>query len=332
MSSSLMKNPIFICGSHKSGTSLLRALLDGHSDLFVIPIEAHIFQYSNHWVDYRLRRAKPTKRSMNEIKEAYIKIIKEVNEKTTQVADADVTGKLNVSDFINEINKETKNFKELIIQYFQAIYKSLFGTDLPSNLRVVEKTVENAEVAEYLKRLFPDAKFIHILRNPYSNLVSLRKSELSRGKQKYPFLFPLLETLENSYYFLYRNMQLLKNDYLVIKYEDLLETPEKIMRQIANHISIEFQDNIMKPTAIGENWAGNSSRGLIFNGINKENAERWKSEMNHLESFYVTRYFSFVLQDFGYDKFIIKKSNKRRVKGEGLKTYFRNRLIPYFYK
>jgi hypothetical protein len=327
-----MKNPIFICGSHKSGTSLLRALLDGHTDLFVIPIEAHIFQYSNHWVDYRLRRAKPTKKSMDEIKEAYIKIIKEVNEKTTQVADADVTGKLNVSDFINEINKETKIFKELIIQYFHAIYKSLFGTDLPPNLRVVEKTVENAEVAEYLKKLFPDAKFIHILRNPYSNLVSLRQTEIFRGKRKYPFLFPLLETLENSYYFLYRNLKLLKDDYLVIKYEDLLETPEKIMKKIADHVNIDFQDNLLVPTAVGESWTGNSSRGLIFDGINKQNAERWKSEINHLESFYVSKYFHFVLRDFGYEEFIVKKSLKRRARGEGLRIYFGNRLIPLFYR
>ena len=38
-----MENPVFILGSHKSGTSLLRNLLDGISGFFVIPIEAHFF-------------------------------------------------------------------------------------------------------------------------------------------------------------------------------------------------------------------------------------------------------------------------------------------------
>ena len=37
--------PIFILGAHKSGTSYLRALLDGHPDLYVVPLEAHYFQH-----------------------------------------------------------------------------------------------------------------------------------------------------------------------------------------------------------------------------------------------------------------------------------------------
>ena len=38
-----MTDPIFLLGSHKSGTSLLRSLLDGHPDLDVLPREAHFF-------------------------------------------------------------------------------------------------------------------------------------------------------------------------------------------------------------------------------------------------------------------------------------------------
>jgi len=39
-----LKAPIFLLGSHKSETSLLRALLDGHKDLFVFPTETHLFK------------------------------------------------------------------------------------------------------------------------------------------------------------------------------------------------------------------------------------------------------------------------------------------------
>ena len=40
------KNYVFILGQHKSGSSLLRSLLDGHPDLFVIPVETHYFSLS----------------------------------------------------------------------------------------------------------------------------------------------------------------------------------------------------------------------------------------------------------------------------------------------
>ena len=51
--------PVFLLGSHKSGSSLLRSLLDGHPELAVLPKETHLFQFTNHWVDYRRRRNLP---------------------------------------------------------------------------------------------------------------------------------------------------------------------------------------------------------------------------------------------------------------------------------
>lgn len=43
------KSPIFVCGLRKSGTSLVKRLLDGHSELFVCPAnELHIFKYTDH--------------------------------------------------------------------------------------------------------------------------------------------------------------------------------------------------------------------------------------------------------------------------------------------
>lgn len=332
MSKKSLNKPIFISGCHKSGTSLLRSLLDGHPDLFVIPVETHIFQYANHWLDYRLRRARPKNLTLSEIKDNYIQIMQEMNEKTTRVADADVTGKVDIPVFINEIDKADNDFQDLVVHYFYAIHKSLTGKDLPSNVRITEKTVENAEVAAYLKQMFPEAKFVHILRNPYSNLVSLRKTEVYRGRRSYPFLHPILETLENSYYYMYRNSELLRDDYLVVRYEDLLNTPEDTMRKISQHIDLDYSEDMLNPTALGEKWSGNSSRGLSFSGINKENAERWKKDINHLEVFFVTKYFSFLLRDYDYEIIQSNKSFRRPVRGEGVRVYLGNRFIPYYFR
>ena len=40
-----LNNPVFICGAPRSGTTLLSNLLDGHSELLVLPSETHILQY-----------------------------------------------------------------------------------------------------------------------------------------------------------------------------------------------------------------------------------------------------------------------------------------------
>ena len=55
-----MKNPpVFILGSHKSGTSLLRSLLDSHPELYVIPFETHFMASLGRWVQYSYRRQTP---------------------------------------------------------------------------------------------------------------------------------------------------------------------------------------------------------------------------------------------------------------------------------
>ena len=55
-----MKNPpVFILGSHKSGTSLLRSLLDSHPKLYIIPFETHFIASLGRWVQYSYRRQKP---------------------------------------------------------------------------------------------------------------------------------------------------------------------------------------------------------------------------------------------------------------------------------
>ena len=43
-----MENMVFICGATRSGTTLLGNLLDGHSNIFMLPVEPRILQYWNY--------------------------------------------------------------------------------------------------------------------------------------------------------------------------------------------------------------------------------------------------------------------------------------------
>ena len=88
--------PIFILGSHKSGSSLLRSLLDGHPRLFVFPKEIHFFQYAGYWVDYRLRAAKPAQLSREQLIERLYEIVSGYNRSRDPYADSIIAGKFNM--------------------------------------------------------------------------------------------------------------------------------------------------------------------------------------------------------------------------------------------
>jgi hypothetical protein len=219
-------------------------------------------------------------RSYCSAKQAYFEIVKFYSSIADPTGDANLVGKFNLEIFKEKLDDiETETFPELISSYVSAAYTSLFGSELPEDLAIVEKSVEHAEFAADLKSMFPEARFVHILRNPYANLVACRRHI---GKKGYPFLGRILLSLNNSYYYLYRNQRLLDN-YLVIRYEDLITNPEVTMRTVADFLNITFVDLLLQPTSMGLPWRGNSSRGCSFSGIATANLNLWRADITPLE-------------------------------------------------
>lgn len=330
---SILKRPIFILGAHKSGSSLLRSLFDGHPQLFTIPLETHIFKAAGCAVEYRLGEANPRPVSFQEISQNYFDIIARYNERHLPLSDANLSGKFNMpfvkSRLFDNLVPDML-LQSLIEQYVQSIHCGLYGIDLPSNKRVVEKSVEHAEFAQDLKMMFPDAMFVHIIRNPYSHLVSLRLMQGRNTGRQFPYLGKLIATLKNSYYHLYRNRRFI-SDYLVIRYEDLVASTSHVMKKVSKFVGIDFVDTLLVPTSLGELWEGNSSRGSIFSNVSKENINLWQKQITDLEINYVNGLFDFLLRDYDYEKRRQRKSHWWPVWYESPHIYLANRLIPYEY-
>lgn len=323
--------PIFLLGAHKSGTSLLRSLIDGYSQLFTVPIESHYFQNMHHWVDYDYRSQLPERLSRKDIIENFSAWIHKCNISSDKYGDSIVSGKLDEKKFREYFSqiRSDNNDKEIIERYFEAIYFSLYNKKLSDSVRVVEKSVENAEFAIELFHLFPHAKFINIIRNPYANTVSFRKyKSIHVG---YPLMPRIIRSLYNSYYFLYKNIRIIPN-YLIIRYEDLVLNPEKTIQKICNFLNISFEKILLIPTSEGKFWAGNSMTGKRFDGIDSSLLNIWRSEIHPMEVKYINSLFPFILKDFGYDYFEKNGSFWKIAKGENMKRYFYNRLYYYYKK
>ena len=137
------QKPIFLLGIHKSGTSLLRSLLNGHSQLYTIPIETHYFQNMHYWVDneYRFKRPKPL--SHSEIIEQFCNWIHLNNIGEDPYSDGISKNIFDEKKFrktINNLNPDDTD-KTRIEKYFKAIHYSVEGKELPKHLRIVEKSV-----------------------------------------------------------------------------------------------------------------------------------------------------------------------------------------------
>ncbi|MDP6908963.1 MAG: sulfotransferase [Flavobacteriales bacterium] len=308
------QQPIFVLGAHKSGTTLLRNLLSGHKDLFAIPFESHFFQWMDRDVDYEYRKNRSKGLSVVEIEKNFHDWIKTSNSAVDPMGDTFVKDKLDVSLFYDKFKiSEGDEDSEIFEKYMEAIHKSLGLGSLPDNIRVVEKSVENAEFAMELSQMFPEAKFVHIVRNPYSNFVSLRKyKSIGVG---YPLLNRMVNTFKNSYHFLKENPRRIKN-YKIIRYEDLLSDPKKCMSAIAEFLNIEFHEQLLYPTHLNRNWKGNSTTGSQFAGISREGMDKWKEEIHSIELACVNSIASSVLSDYCYEFVGAGKNYLNKVESE----------------
>jgi hypothetical protein len=214
--------------------------------------------------------------------------------------------------------------------YIEALYHSIYGKSLDtSTTRVVEKSVENVEFATDLKALFPDAAFIHIVRNPYANLVSIRKYRSVRrdGSRKgYPFLFIPFKSLYQSFYFLHRNRRLIP-DYHVIQYEDLVCQPLETIKALCNSLGIPFQESMLLPSRQGQLWQGNSTTNVKFNGISPERINAWQTEINSLEVSLINRYLYHIVEEFHYEKRESTRSPFLPARTEKLPKFIANRFL-----
>ena len=325
------QEPIFILGAHKSGTSLLRSLLDGHPDLYCIPIESHPFEHLGYWVLNDYRGQLPVRRNRDEILSAMRNWIATSNRTEAGMGDSFAKNRFDLNRFETLVTQMPTNPdpKTALATYFEAIYGSTTGNDPTDSVRFVEKSVEHSEFAPLLHKLFPAATFLHIIRNPYANMVSLRRyKSLTFG---YPVLKRMLKTFETSYYSLLSNRRLIPNEqYHVLRYEDLLQETEPTMRRVSEALGISFQPSLTTPTLQGEHWQGNSSRNRSFTEVSTSPLTSWQGEIEPVEIYYVNRLFGYLLEEFGYDHLAMNGSFWKRASGEPLFRYLANRTYRKF--
>jgi len=292
-----------------------------------MPTESHFFQLIGCQIDYALKRSLPMLD-----KEDIINRLKEYARKATgkrpPYSDSVGFKGYDIDRFESCLNvvDGVPNIGGLFESFIQALYVSLHGgLTMPKSLRLVEKSVEHAEFAYVLQRMFPDCRFIHIVRNPYATIVSIRKS-IQKQRSSFPFMGRVILSLYNSYYYLFKN-QIALDNYLVIKYEDLAAHTKNTMENVSSFLGIPFQECLLKPTQLGKPWEGNSTSNKKFESVSAVPLDLWKKSITHYEIHLINTIAEPVIEKYGYNYLTTEKSKYWPVKGESFRTYFRNRSV-----
>ncbi|MGM0589835.1 MAG: sulfotransferase family protein [Bacteroidota bacterium] len=323
-----MNAPIFIVGAHKSGTSLMRSLLDGHPDLYVLPFELHYFECRGYAISNEYRRQSRQSRDHRQTIQRFNSAIRTIAQTQDRMGGTPTQLQLDPDRFdhhFRHIDAEADE-ETWISHYFESVSNAL-GVDKKPNQRWVEKSVEQAEFAADLQRLFPDARFLHMIRNPYANVVALR--EYRRKRHKFPLWHRITRTLEQQFFWADHNQRNLRN-YHLVRYEDLVRSPESVMRELAAKLNLAFQPSLLDPTVRGQPWGGNSSDEQNMKGISTQRLQAWKEQIHPAEVYYVNRMLSDALDKYDYEFQQPKGSFWKLADSETIARYAANRLYRYF--
>ena len=162
-----LENPIYICGSARSGTTLLFNLLNESKEVHKLPTISHFysnFVRSNYFMHYRLKQI------------LYKKILPWFNIEKISIQNSISFEKYN--DKINQAIK-SKNFKKLYQFYaFFSMIDKEYNKKSIDNLKYWLDKSNNWRGLHNFNSWFPKSKFIFIIRNPKSVLAS----QLHRNK------------------------------------------------------------------------------------------------------------------------------------------------------
>lgn len=269
-----MSTHVFIVGMPTSGTTLMYRLLDGCDNVLALPGETHYFKrlkfrkkiydtqqsflnlVGKAWDYERKKKMQPgtyIERDKNWISYNFWETIMELSDNIRQ----------DEKYLYNAIEKQ-KTDRDVFNALIEVYKKHAWKKDKEPEY-IIEKTPGNEWYLEKIIHLFPDAKIIHMVRNPFDWISAM--NEQFQDIDKSAQIKQVLRKLRRWKISLLQGMRFKKkypDQHRFVVFENLVQKTEPTMRAIAHYLSMEFSDTLLTPTAdLGEKqWKGHTSQNI----------------------------------------------------------------------
>lgn len=211
---------LFIVGRGRSGTTLLRAMFDSHPAM-VIPPESHFIV---HLGRKRLRYERPAG--------------------------------FDISRFLGDVRRTNFQRWGLPVEAARAALLSARPSTFPEAVRVLfaanaarqgkwrygEKTPNNVRNITYLANLFPEASFVHIVRDGRDVTLSYLRVDFGVDSVAESAMYWKLAVEKGRR----AGARLGPGRYREIRYEDLVRTPEPVLQGLCSFLDLPFDPRMLR--------------------------------------------------------------------------------------
>jgi hypothetical protein len=274
---------VFVMGMKKSGTTLLTSLLDYHPQLVVFPEELKFVK-----VLYRDRMSDRPLSNRDKIdiliKKYHLGRLKHDTfthssspRSPRDYSDIDYSA---FARLLSARSEEARDDKELLLAIIESFYE-VEHSPKEDKRAWVEKTPINYYYVPLFHKWFGDSLVcLHVVRDPYDNFASFRKFLRKPPTDAVLHNFCLNWKLSNA---LARQWQKYFKRYHIISYEQLVTHPEKVMRQVASWLGIDYKETLLLPTINGKRWGGNSAYKTTFTSVSPSQVGKYKEVLSERE-------------------------------------------------
>jgi hypothetical protein len=289
----LKTRPIFILGMARSGTTLIRSILNSHPNI-AIPRETSFFYLLDEFLK-KTRKNSISDYNKNEFWKWYS------NKRRFKYLDLDPSAVKRDIDFSRDQG------------YFKNVFQSVMDNHMKNKgkIRWAEKTPGHELYLNKIFEFYPDAKIIFMIRDPRAVYASLKK--VPWGVQ---FVSVAIKRWNSSL----KILKTYKNDKRIIgiRYEDLVSDSERIVKSICNFLEEDYNEEILNErkkltNSKGSNWTSKYELE-VSRGIDSNSLEKWKNELTDFQISAIENYCDKESLNTYYDSYGKKMSNLLKFK------------------
>ncbi len=204
-------------------------------------------------------------------------------------------------------HKDNLNYRLLC----NIIYLQFFEPKPKDEISIIlDKQIKYFFYLKTLIKLYPESKFIILVRDPRVNAIRKKNRKLNAGKS------PLyLSALWNN---TYKNIEYLtshKKEVLIVKYEDLVSNPETILKNICQFLNIDYNNKMLQTDGVFESFINiqkdkiddsylnylKDFQSSLFQKVNKEKISLQDNEIDDELNDKIVTLTKPLLEKFGYD-------------------------------
>jgi hypothetical protein len=295
----MLEKPIFIVGVHRTGSTLVKNMLDLNSEIAMLPEELHLWD-PYPWAKVVLNYCKHLDFSNKKIIKSFVE---ELFSKTFYGSfwkNIDQYG-LNKNKILSDLDTTTNkcvNCKEVLDALFNNFLenkeKKRLGIKYPIHISKIS----------LLNTWYPDCKIIHLIRDPRAVYSSKSNDEFTkRMRMRYKRIeWLILLTTMIRVVFEYNWSRRVHTkyekheNYILLKYEDLVSDPEEKIKDICEFLDVSFQENMLFP------YGKPSSHSKdIVKGFDKSRINTWHKKIQKWEKNLVDLFANKSIKKFNYN-------------------------------